>query len=369
MRIAIISDTHFGYTRFEEDTFKQAECAFLDAAEKADLILYAGDVFDSKIPKLETINRAVEILKKVNKTIYAIHGNHERRSKGMVNAPQLLATMGALRYIHNEIAQFEKDQERIMIFGLGNMPEEYIKTAINRLVERSNIDKGVTNLLVIHQSIREFILGGEGLTVEELEDLPFDVVINGHIHQTLIKMNGRLLIPGSTVLTQLRKDESVAKGYLLYDTKTKTVEIVPISSRPFFYEELVFNNEKASEAKQLTEAKIVELMNKAEKPIIKIKIKGNVEGDLNLSSTLLSGLEDVYIDNELAGACLKEKLERIKNLKGETANIKDRGEKLFIEKSREKINIFEPREMFDHLLSSSDEAFDYLMERIKNQKT
>ena len=40
----IISDTHLGYARFEDDAAEQAESAFLDAT-KADLILYAGDVF------------------------------------------------------------------------------------------------------------------------------------------------------------------------------------------------------------------------------------------------------------------------------------------------------------------------------------
>ncbi len=365
MRIAIISDTHFGYTRFEEDAFKQAEAAFFDAAKKADLIIYSGDVFDSKIPKLETINRAAEMLKKVNKPIYAIHGNHERRSKGMVNALQLLATMGVLKYIHNEAVSFEKDGEQILVFGLGNMPEEYIKIAIDNLIGHFKVDKKATNFLVIHQSIRDFILEEEGLSIEELEELPFDVIVNGHIHQTLIKMNGRLLIPGSTVLTQLRKDESARKGYIIYDTKTKSAELVPINSRQFFYEELLFNGEKASEVKQVIETKIGELKKKAEKPIIKIKIKGRIEGDLDIGSLLIDGDDTVYLDNELVGASLKEKLNHIKSFKGEGASIKDKYERLFIERSKEKISLFEPREMFEYLLSSSDEAFDYLIEKIR----
>ena len=60
MRIAIISDTHLGYARFEEDSLKQAESAFLDAEQKADAIIFAGDVFDTKIPKLDGENKIVK---------------------------------------------------------------------------------------------------------------------------------------------------------------------------------------------------------------------------------------------------------------------------------------------------------------------
>jgi putative phosphoesterase len=367
MRIAIISDTHFGYSRFEEDAFRQAESAFLDAAEKADLIICAGDIFDSKIPKLETINRAAEILKKVSKPIYAIHGNHERRSKGMINAPQLLATMGLLKYIHNEVACFEKDSERVCLYGLGNMPDEYIKTAIEMLIERHNPRNDAINMLIIHQSIRDLVPTEGCLTLEELDELPFDVIINGHIHGATIKMNGKLLIPGSTVVTQLKKEETTPKCYILYDTKTKTAETIDIKARPFFYEELEFNGEKISEIKAAVEAKISELKKKAEKPIIKIKIKGRSEACVGINDFVFAENEDIYIENELVGAGLKEKLERIKNLKSDGLTIKNRGEKLLIEKTTGKIKMFDPIEMLDYLLLTPDDAFNYLMERIKIQ--
>src|SRR3989338_355270 len=132
MKLAIISDTHFGYARFEEDSYIQAENAFLDADKKADLIIYAGDVFDTKTPKLETLNRAVDILKKVKKPVFAIHGNHERRSKEMINPAQLLATMGLFRYLHGQDAIFEKDNEKVQVFALGNVPEELAAVALKK---------------------------------------------------------------------------------------------------------------------------------------------------------------------------------------------------------------------------------------------
>ena len=70
MKIAIFSDPHLGYARFEEDSYQQAEAAIVSASRKADLILCAGDIFDIKIPKLETIKRAVEIFKKATIPIF-----------------------------------------------------------------------------------------------------------------------------------------------------------------------------------------------------------------------------------------------------------------------------------------------------------
>ena len=52
MRIAVLSDFHFGYgynTELEEDSFSNAEEA-LERASEADLIINAGDIFDTKFP-------------------------------------------------------------------------------------------------------------------------------------------------------------------------------------------------------------------------------------------------------------------------------------------------------------------------------
>jgi len=113
VKIAIISDSHLGYARFEEDAYVQFEKAILLASEKADIILFAGDVFDTKVPKLETLEKAVQIFRKARVPVVAIHGNHERRSKDSVNPVQLLAAAGVLEYLHGRDYVFEKDGEKL----------------------------------------------------------------------------------------------------------------------------------------------------------------------------------------------------------------------------------------------------------------
>ncbi len=360
MKIAIISDTHFGYARFEEDSYIQAENAFLGASDKADLIIYAGDVFDTKTPKLETLNRAVEILKKVKKPIFAIHGNHERRSKGMINPAQLLATTGAFRYLHGEAAEFDSLGEKTQIFGLGNVPEELASIALKKALENFKPNPNAFKILVLHQSIKELIPHAEEeISLEELESLPFDLIINGHIHGRTTKLGGRFIIPGSTVVTQLKKDETAPRGYVLYDTKTKTHEFVEIACRKFFYEEIEFKDAGIEGIKKAVEEKIKELKidNNA---IIRIKIKGTAKEGIRPSDISFAGVENVFIDNHLNATTLKDKLERIKRIKDQKLSVKELAIKELEEKVKDKIKLFSPRDLFDKLVIGTDETLEYL---------
>jgi len=157
MRIAIIGDTHFGYTRFEEDSHKQGESALLDASEKADIILLAGDVFHTKIPKFETIQRVINTLKKIKIPIIAIHGNHERRSTDMINTLQLLNSGELINYIHNG----NYSNEKVNIVGLGSIPSNYVKEGLEKCLEKNKIQEGKFNILIIHQDIEELSVQGE----------------------------------------------------------------------------------------------------------------------------------------------------------------------------------------------------------------
>ncbi len=361
MKIAIISDTHFGYTRFEEDAFIQAERAFLDAEVKADVIIYAGDVFDTKIPTLETINRAVEIFKKVKKPIFAIHGNHERRSKGMTNPAQLLANIGLYRYLHGTDALFELNNEKIQIFGLGNVPEELARVALTKSLENFSPKNDAFKIIVLHQSIKELIPHAEEeISFEDLEPLPFDLIINGHIHASIVKLGGRFLIPGSTVITQLKKDEVESRGYILYDTKTKTHIFVPVQCRQFFYEEFLFQEAAPVDIKQQVEAKIKELRNKDAQAIIRIKIKGTIKQGLERSG--LEFVQDslLYIDNQLNGSALKDKLDHIRMVNNEKLSVKEIAVKQLEERVKDRITLFSTRDLFDHLTQGVEETLEYL---------
>jgi DNA repair exonuclease SbcCD nuclease subunit len=66
MKIAVLSDFHFGYgwnTRLEEDSFENAQEAISKCLD-SDLILIAGDIFDSRLPRTETWAKALKVLSK-----------------------------------------------------------------------------------------------------------------------------------------------------------------------------------------------------------------------------------------------------------------------------------------------------------------
>ncbi len=362
MKIAVISDTHLGYARFREDSFTQAQMAIADACTKAELIIHAGDVFDIKLPTFETIHEALRVFKTSTKPIVCIYGNHERRSKDMVNPMQLLAHAGAFTALHVQDYCFEKEGEKVQVFGVGNVPEEFarnaILTAVTKFVPKENHFK----ILVIHQSIKELIINAkEEISLEELRDLPFDMIINGHIHERTIQLGGRFIIPGSTVVTQLKKEETEKRGYVIIDTKTGTTEFVPIASRPFFFKEIDVLDATPQEVHE----KLLECIQKFKKEmpacIIKIRITGTLQRGFEASSIILPKEEHVYVDNAVNSENLKEKIEKIRNKHHGTTIVKEQGVSILHEKVKGKITKFDSHELFEKLQEGTEESLEYVL--------
>ena len=362
MRIAIFSDTHLGYARFEADSYAQAQRVVEDASTKADVILCAGDIFDIKVPKLETLKKAVDIFGKAGVPVFAIHGNHERRARDMVNAVQLLAAGTGMRVLHGESAVFEKNGERIQIFGLGSVPEEYAQTALDRKLKDSYTPQdGAFKILMLHQSIKELVpAGGEELTLEYLEGLPFDLIVNGHIHETSTRLAGRFIIPGSTVITQLKKEEMAPKGYFLYDTGTRKCEFVGVRSRGFFYEELRFSEASDMDVREGMRTRIAEIRKENPDAIIAIKIDGTLKKGLSTSDIKLDEYPDVFMENRLNAESLGAKLERIRVARDANLSARDLALRELRVKTAGKITLFDSAEIFDKLLAGTEETLTYL---------
>jgi len=367
MKIAIVSDTHLGYARFEKDAFVQAERALLDASEKADIILFAGDVFDVKIPKLETLDEAISIFKRIKVPVFAIHGNHERRTKDQMNPAKLLASAGVLRYIHNTSTIYGHEGEKIQILGIGNVPDEYADEAIKNCMKRFVPENGVFKILLIHQTIRDLIPHGKNeLSFESLETLGFDLIVNGHIHGKEIRMNGKFIIPGSTVITQLKKEETEQKGYFIFDTKTMQSDFIPIECRLFFFEEIEVKDASPNEMLDSVKKKIEELRSRSPDALIALKVNGTLKEGLSPNDVRIPEYEHVFIDNRLDTKSLDAKLESIRNLRQEKLSVRELALKELEEKTRGKITSFDPSDLFAKLVEGSDETLEYL-EKYKNE--
>lgn len=373
MKVAILGDFHLGYPRFYEDSFSQAEQAFARACEMSDLVVLVGDIFDTKTPKMEVIERALRIFgkakekrwsascKKGGLPVVAIHGTHERRHKDSVNAIQLLESAGAWMNIHNSKVVFSLGNENVAVHGLGGVPEEYAAAAM----KAANFapEKGAFNILVFHQSLKELIPGGEEMLC--MEDLPpgFDVYACGHMHKNHSRKagGGELIIPGSTVITQMRKDETGRKGFVLLDTKTKEHQFIEVNSRPFFFREIGLKDANPNEVRKKASEAIEEFVSKSkDKPIIKLKLTGTLAKGFKSSDIgLISDFSDkafLDVDIGLEDGSVSSSRELLRGIRDNKLSVRSLGLEMLKKKMAEaKCPTDNVETLFDRLAEGKSE--------------
>ncbi len=406
MKIAIISDTHFGFregTELELDCYINAEQALRKAFETCDLILMPGDIFDLETPSQLTFDRTFKLFSQFVKEnnakcimkipIIAIAGTHEYKGKEYTNPLDVLESAKYIIQLKHNSFSFSKDNETCEIFGMSGVPEKVAKDVLHKLnfLPKEN----ATNILMTHQSYKELLaFDDEMISTLTFEDLPkgFDLYINGHIHKHhLLRMqNGHMLIPGSTIVTQIKQNEIQDKrGFCIYNTKTKDVEFVPIETqRNIFY----FEIEEKETTKEKFKEKINEIINKINVkkntqtynifgkevillPIIKIKINATLKlGENSQISEKDFTTEDfiLQIDKRINIAQLKEKIAEI-NFEKDKEKAIEKSEEFFLEnlKKTEFKNSFEPVALLQHLKQkNTDNATQYILDKIqKNTET
>jgi DNA repair exonuclease SbcCD nuclease subunit len=302
MRLAILSDVHLGHgsgSGLSKDPFEALEEA-MEKSMGCDLILIAGDLFDSRSPSTETLTRCMEVLIKplsaengtklvsgIGKDIggltplhhqgipvVAIHGTHERRIKGLINPLQALEKAGFLIHLHANGVVLEKAGERVCIQGLSGVPEQFSEAALKRWDPRP--ERGCLNILMLHQSVSPFMYADHLLPIERIPK-GFDLYVLGHIHESKKSeyAGSPLLIPGSMIPTKLTKEELSPRGFWLFDTKTGDAAFLTLEGqRRVFYIE-----HEGSQTK--LESEIEKLLEHPHKKKPLIRVKG---GELDVQS-------------------------------------------------------------------------------------
>lgn len=393
MKIAILSDLHFGYARFYEDAFAQAGEAMKLACEKGDVVLVPGDLFDSRSPTPHTIDMALKVFsipqkKKWNAKVegadnaaapvFFIRGDHERPAsqqhgkdeKMTFNLVGILETAHLAIDTHKKPFIVEANGEKIAIQGLANVPHELARQAI----ESRNYKPvaGAFNVFMFHQTIRELLPDENAMG---LEDLPagFDLYVCGHLHANHAMNVGkaRLLIPGSTVLTQMKKEEQGPKGIYVFDTATRKEEFLPIKCRPFFYREIKLAGTSLSDVQKECEKAVKEIVAKAggEKPMIRLKLMGTLTKGLD-SSNLAIDMNEMHqhafveISKELEGSH-GEKAALLRDIREQKVSVKDMGMAMLKKRLEERgAKVGDVEELFELLAEAKDgeEAFRKIKE-------
>jgi DNA repair exonuclease SbcCD nuclease subunit len=388
MKIAILSDFHFGFgvnTEREEDPYDSVREA-LSKCSDVDLIIIGGDLFDTRNPDAATLSKAMELLTKplleekkaklidvvgnkdkesISKMallgipVVAIHGTHERRVKGLINPVEALERAGFLIHLHCNGVVFERDEERVCIQGMSGVPDQYAESVLREWSPKPL--ENAFNIFVLHQSITEFLYAPHTI---DLNTLPkgFDLYIDGHVHEARqAKYDGKpLLIPGSLIPTQLRREESEkAKGFWIVETENFEIKWVPLENqRTFYYIEF--------ENKEKFEIRMNEILKEkhAKRPIVRIHL-------LEANETLSKDIEAKFSDKVII-SFKREKIEEklpTKTLEEHKLSVEELGKKLLAENLK-KFNL-DPKffeNVFELLANNKIEEAMELLNKIPETK-
>lgn len=378
MLIGIFSDCHCGY-KFGEERGEDSFIALDEAIERCldcDLILIAGDLFDTRIPKPEVFAKVAKILGKasnvpsrakfleiINKEkhelspsalrgipIIVIHGTHERRSKYLINPMHALEHAGLLIHLHCATAVFEIEGRKVAIHGMSGVPDKYAKDCFDQWNPKP-IPNAV-NIIMFHNSISPYIYSPLEPPSMQLDDLPkgFDLYVLGHMHWHEIKIlnDGKLLLCGSTIPTSMKKIESEQQKCIF--KYNGDVQTIPLKfQRKIFWEEY----EVGPNIKGTIENFISSLSPMEPKPIINIKVKGiknSFPFNLGEIEEKFSKKVIVNINKEFEIESLQERLQIINSMRSEKLSPEEHGLRILQGKLKEFNCGIKVDEIFDYLV-------------------
>lgn len=425
MKIAIFSDTHFGFGGFWKDTKEDSFIQANEVVEKIlsipeiDAVIVPGDIFDVDNPDSTTLGKAFVILSKLKSRSYGsvvknfedfeykpmerpedsggdgdanalqaaagldlaaeakrmppiigIPATHERKAVGEMNIIKVLQIAGVMIDAGNKWVTLSKKtggrEEIVNILAIAGMDDSYFSDFLKKNRERIETEAAKRTgykIFVFHQSLNDLM--GFPNSFARLDDLPkgFDFYLCGHIHKKIeARVHGKpFIIPGSTVLTQQKKEEEGKKGFIIYDTETNSYQFIKIDSRDFFYVEVNLRDATPSSAIEEIRKTLEEFGAKewSRKPIVKVKVKGTLkEGfkpkDINLSALEVPSSILVSIDKEIEDSSVDAKaIEAREKIK--SGNVQIIGVELLKEHLKKSGFEMDPVHLFN-LLTAKDES-------------
>lgn len=363
VKISVLADCHLGSgygSSLENDPFENLEEA-IEKSEDCDLILIAGDLFDSRSPRTTVWAKAISILtrpllkksgvnvlsstKKLSKIhertlgatpVVCLHGNHDRRMRDETNAVQGLDSAGILVHLHKENIVFEKDGVKVAVHGMSSVPERYAKGALSDWAPRPV--ENTFNILMIHQNVAPYVYSPLEPPSLSLGDMPrgFDMILDGHVHiRAKDKVDGSIfMILGSTVITQFDKRESeLQKGFhkiTFEQGKGPDIQFVPLeNSRKFFYREVKVGSPDAMRRDVDKMLADIDAMRLEKKPVVKIKIFSSdtkvIDQDIAALQRKYSGKMVLSLVKQLESAEMTEKMEFMRNLREQKLSVDEIG--------------------------------------------
>ena len=418
LKIAVIADQHLGTkwgTPREQDSFDQAREAIEKSLNlRAQLIILLGDIFDARIPRQEVWAQALRILSlplargrsevkladSIDKSeeeispvslrgtpVIALHGNHERRTRGLTNPVEALEAAGLLIHLHHNTLIFDTPGGKLAIHGMSNVPEQHARKVLAAWNPKPV--EGAFNILALHQSVGQYVYSSEELPTIDVPDLPsgFDLYLCGHIHyRTEAAAHGRpLLFPGGTERTQLLQVEAqTPKGFYMIDVGDGlSYEFIELTSpRDFYYEEMKFQGVSVPQLNEVVKAKVRELLERPRKnpeklPLIRLRLMGTLAKEASrtdfdervISQEFAARALVVVSKGDLIAPGLEEKIQLLRELKERRMSIDETAMALLEDNLREAgfAPIFDVRALYGLLVEErEDEALQKVFDVIEN---
>jgi exonuclease SbcD len=254
MKILHVSDTHLGYSAYRkvtEDGVNQRELDTYDAFKqfvdyaiklKPDLIIHAGDLFDSVRPNNRAITFAIEQIIRLSKKdipFVVIAGNHEHpKLKETGHIFSVFDHLDNVFPIYNaryETLPLSVNKEKITIHAI---PQCELKKQFDEELKKIKVDsKSDYNLFLSHGAvtgIKEFSMNefNELVIPTKIIEKDFDYVALGHYHR-YTKLSDNAFYSGSTERFTFTDAED-KKGFIELELKDKKLKhtFVELKNRP-----------------------------------------------------------------------------------------------------------------------------------------
>src|SRR3989338_344219 len=231
MKFAHMSDIHLGSWSAHPELAEKASEAFDMAAdicikEKIDFVIIAGDLFDTSMPSMDVLRRAIVTIKRIHDAglrIYVVPGSHDFSPTGKT-AISLLEAAGFLKNVaavdENGFLKFVVDGS-VAVSGMlgrkGSLEHDYYNRIQVKFPESSY------KIFVMHSAIQEYKPAHlSQMPALPLSSLPsgFDYYANGHVHKHFIgECNDMpLIFPGPLFPTEFTEMEEYDGGFYIVDT-------------------------------------------------------------------------------------------------------------------------------------------------------
>ena len=225
MRVAIITDTHYGARKGSKHLHDYFELfyknIFFPSLEehKIDTVVHMGDIFDSRksidLQSLEWSKRVVfDPLKKYK--VYAITGNHDCYYKNTndVNSPELLLKDYSNIKLYSKVSEIKLGKLKVLMLPWINS-ENYDESL-------KHIKKTTSKVVMGHLELNGF-RATRGHMMDTGMDInifdKFEKVLSGHFHTR--SENGKIFYLGNPY-EMFCNDVNDPRGFTLFDTETLT---------------------------------------------------------------------------------------------------------------------------------------------------